>query len=92
MQQMTAAPLGILNPLSAAAAAAAAGGGSAAAAVSPTSPYAAAAAAAAGASFPPAVAYAPVSHTARPPDATRQSCLLNTMLCSTVLTWTLTEY
>jgi len=82
MQQMTAAPLGILNPLSAAAAAAAAGGGSAAAAVSPTSPYAAAAAAAAaGASFPPAVAYAPVSHTARPPDATRQSCLCRVGRC-----------
>ena len=49
MQQM-AAPLGILNPLGAAAAAA----GSSA--VSPTSPYAAG-----GASFTPAVAYAPVS-------------------------------
>jgi len=53
MHQMT-APLGIINPLGATAAAA----GSAA--VSPTSPYAAG-----GASFPPAVAYAPVSERRR---------------------------
>jgi len=53
MQQM-ATPLGILNHLGAAAAAA----GSAA--VSPTSPYAAG-----GASFAPAVAYAPVSASRR---------------------------